>query len=221
MPPAARDARPGQESVWDYPRPPRVERSGEEVVVVLGGEVVARTRSALRVLETSHPPAYYLPYASFVEGRWCRWRDDVLRVQGHGVVLRRGRRWTTGGPRRLDLPAALPGYEAILDHVAVMPGRMDRCTVDGEVVVPQAGGFYGGWITPASSARSRADPERQAGRRDERIPRRWRSGGWSAGRSASPPTTTSSWSTSPSPLDEGELLVRNTFLSVDPYMRGG
>jgi uncharacterized protein (DUF427 family) len=150
MPPAARvTLAPGQESVWDYPRPPRVEHSGEEVVVVLGGEVVARTRSALRVLETSHPPAYYLPYAAFVEGSlvpvggttYCEFKGTAYYFD----VVADGRRaaraaWTYRQPS--------PGYEAILDHVAVMPGRMDQCTVDGEVVVPQPGGFYGGWITP-------------------------------------------------------------------------
>jgi uncharacterized protein (DUF427 family) len=150
MPPTARvTLAPGQESVWDYPRPPRVEHSGEEVVVVLGGEVVARTRSALRVLETSHPPAYYLPYAAFVEGSlvpvggttYCEFKGTASYFD----VVADGRRaaraaWTYRQPS--------PGYEAILDHVAVMPGRMDQCTVDGEVVVPQPGGFYGGWITP-------------------------------------------------------------------------
>ena len=124
-------------------------RAASEVVVVLGGEVVARTRSALRVLETSHPPAYYLPYASFVDGSLVPvGGHDLLRVQGDGVVLRRasagGRRaaragWTYRQPS--------PGFEALVDHVALMPGAMDECTVGGEVVVPQAGGFYGGWIT--------------------------------------------------------------------------
>ena len=149
MPPAARvTPAHGQESVWDYPRPPRVEPSGEEVVVILGGEVVARTRSALRVLETSNPPAYYLPYASFAEGSlvpvggttYCEFKGTASYFE----VVAGGRRaghagWTYRQPSS--------GYEAILDHVAVMPGQMDRCTVDDELVVPQAGGFYGGWIT--------------------------------------------------------------------------
>jgi uncharacterized protein (DUF427 family) len=149
MPPATRvTPQPGQESVWDYPRPPRVESSDEEVEVVLGGEVIARTRSALRVLETSHPPAYYLPYASFVPGSlvpvsgttFCEFKGTAsyFDVVGAGRPARRAG-WTYRQPS--------PGYDAILDHVAVMPGQMDRCTVDGEVVVPQAGGFYGGWIT--------------------------------------------------------------------------
>lgn len=149
MPPATRvTPQPGQESVWDYPRPPRVERSDEEVEIILGGEVVARTRAALRVLETSHPPAYYLPYASFVEGclvpvggtTFCEFKGTAsyFDVVAGGHRAARGA-WTYRHPS--------PGYEAVVDHVAVMPGAMDRCTVDGEVVEPQAGGFYGGWIT--------------------------------------------------------------------------
>ena len=149
MPPATRvTPAPGQESVWDYPRPPRVDRSDEEVVVVFGGEVVARTRFAFRVLETSHPPTYYLPFASFTSGAlapvsgttYCEFKGTASYFD---VVAgdRRARRaaWTYEHPS--------PGYEEIYAHVAVMPGLMDQCTVDGEVVEPQAGGFYGGWIT--------------------------------------------------------------------------
>jgi uncharacterized protein (DUF427 family) len=144
-------AGPGQESVWDYPRPPRVEPTPESVEVVLGGVVVARTSEslrALRVLETSHPPAYYLPYAAFAEGTlvpvsgttFCEFKGTASSFD----VVAGGRRayrsaWTYRSPS--------PGYEAIAEHVSVMPGAMDRCTVDGEVVQPQAGGFYGGWIT--------------------------------------------------------------------------
>ena len=161
MPPTTRvKPQPGQESVWDYPRPPRVEPSGEEVVVVLGGEVVARTRSALRVLETSHPPAYYLPYVSFAEGSlvpvggttYCEFKGTASYfdlVAGGRRAARAG--WTYRQPS--------PGYQAILEHVAVMPGQMDRCTVDGEVVVPQAGGFYGGWITPRVVGPFKGGPE--------------------------------------------------------------
>ena len=149
MPPASRVTPvPGQESVWDYPRPPRVEPIGDEVVVVLGGEVVARTRSALRVLETSHPPAFYLPYASFVDGSlvpvggttYCEFKGSASYfdvVAGGRRAARAG--WTYRQPS--------PGFEALVDHVALMPGAMDECTVGGEVVVAQAGGFYGGWIT--------------------------------------------------------------------------
>lgn len=96
---------PHQESVWDYPRPPRIEASTETVEVLLGGRVVAVTSAALRVLETSHPPAYYLPRRSFVDGvlravdgtTWCEWK-------GQAHLLRPGHPRTHGGAGRVDLP---------------------------------------------------------------------------------------------------------------------
>jgi uncharacterized protein (DUF427 family) len=136
------------ESVWDYPRPPRVEPCTSVIEVVLGGEVVARTASSLRVLETSHPPTYYLPVSAFVEGSlrpaagtsFCEWKGTAayLDVIGGDEVAERAA-W--------HYPHPTEPFAALVDHVAVYPGRMDRCTVDGEVVTPQPGGFYGGWIT--------------------------------------------------------------------------
>jgi len=134
--------------VWDYPRPPRVEACTSKLEIVLGGEAVARTSSAWRVLETSHPPTYYLPRAAFVPGSlraaegvsWCEWKGAAayLDVIG-GQTVARGAAWS--------YPAPSAGFEVLAGAVAVMPGVMDRCTVDGEVVRPQDGGFYGGWIT--------------------------------------------------------------------------
>ena len=139
---------PGQESVWDYPRPPRVEPAGQRVVVRLGGVIVADTRAALRVLETSHPPAYYLPRSAFPDtalipaagSSMCEYkgRAAYLDVRGGDVIAPRAA-WT--------YPSPLPGFEALTDHVAVYPAAMDSCEVDGERVTPQEGGFYGGWIT--------------------------------------------------------------------------
>lgn len=139
---------PGQESVWDYPRPPAVEACAEHVRVELDGVVVAETRAALRVLETSHPPVYYLPRAAFAESSlkptdgatWCEFKGVAHYLD---VVV---------GSRRAEragwyYPEPSPGYEQLRDHVALYPGRMDRVTVDGEVVRPQEGGFYGGWVT--------------------------------------------------------------------------
>jgi len=139
---------PGQESVWDYPRPPRVEPTGSQIEIRLGGQVVARTTAALRVLETSHPPTYYLPVSAFAEGvlrpaagsSYCEWKGDASYldvVTAARTAARAG--WT--------YPRPSPGFEVLVGHVAVMPGAMDACTVDGEVVVPQERGFYGGWIT--------------------------------------------------------------------------
>lgn len=139
---------PGQESVWDYPRPPRVEPTDETVEIRLGGVLVARTARALRVLETSHPPTYYVPVEDFAPGAlrpaagssWCEFKGSAAYsdvAAGPVVAARAGWRY----------PRPSPGFEALVDHVAVMPGAMDECTVDGEVVVPQEGGFYGGWVT--------------------------------------------------------------------------
>ncbi|MEJ7796151.1 MAG: DUF427 domain-containing protein [Nocardioides sp.] len=139
---------PGQESVWDYPRPPRVEPSSETVEVRLGGEVVARSTATYRVQETSHPPTYYLPVSAFVDGvlrsvegtTFCEWKGQASYydlVAGGRTAARAG--WTYPTPSR--------GFEVMVNHVAVMPGLVDECTVDGERVVAQPGGFYGGWIT--------------------------------------------------------------------------
>jgi uncharacterized protein (DUF427 family) len=139
---------PGQESVWDYPRPPRVEARPERIVVKLGGEVVADTTSAYRVLETSHPPVWYLPRDAFVEGAlapgegrsMCEFKGTAryLDVRGGGTPASSAG-WT--------YPSPWPGYEMLADHVALYPSRMDSCEVDGELVQAQDGDFYGGWIT--------------------------------------------------------------------------
>jgi len=136
------------ESVWDYPRPPRVEPTDASVEVILGGEVVARTRRALRVLETSHPPTYYIPMADFAEGSlrpaegssFCEWKGTAayLDVVGGGTVARRAA-W--------HYPQPTAAFAKLAGHVAVYPAEVDRCLVDGEAVRPQPGGFYGGWIT--------------------------------------------------------------------------
>ena len=139
---------PGQESVWDYPRPPALEPGSEHVQVVLGGVVIADTRAALRILETSHPPTYYLPVADFQPGSlrqasgtsFCEWKGLASYVDllgGDAVAPRAG--WY--------YPSPTAAYAALRDHVALYPGAVDRCTVDGEVVRPQPGDFYGGWVT--------------------------------------------------------------------------
>ncbi len=137
------------ESVWDYPRPPLVERSARRIRVELGGQLIADTARAHRVLETSHPPVYYVPLEDVVDcilvpsgGRTtiCEWKGAASYYD----VVAGGRRaeraaWTYRDPR--------PGFEAIRDAVAFYPGRMDACFVDDERVEAQAGDFYGGWIT--------------------------------------------------------------------------
>ena len=151
-PPERVEPGPGQESAWDYPRPPRLEESVERVEVVLGGRVVASTTRSWRVLETSHPPTYYLPRESFADGAlreaagrsWCEWKGrasyyDLVAGAGAAAVVAPRAAWAYLDPT--------PGFTALRGAVAVMPGLVDRCAVDGETVRPQAGGFYGGWVT--------------------------------------------------------------------------
>lgn len=139
---------PGQESVWEYPRPPRVETVAGRVTITLGGEVIVDTDDVVRVLETSHPPVYYLPIAAFVDGSltdaagssFCEFKGAAryLDVRGGGVV-REGAAW--------NYPRPAAGFEELADRVAVYPQGMDECTVRGEPVEPQPGRFYGGWVT--------------------------------------------------------------------------
>lgn len=137
-----------RESVWEYPRPPRVEPSAERVVVRFAGAVVVDTTRAVRVLETSHPPTYYLPVDDVADGvlepaagaSMCEFKGRAayrsIRV-GDRVAERCA--WT--------YPTPAPGFEQLLGHVAIYPSAMDSCEVDGELVVAQDGDFYGGWIT--------------------------------------------------------------------------
>ena len=134
------------ESVWDYPRPPRVEPTTRRIAVRHKGVTVVDTREAVRVLETSHPPVYYVPRAAVEVG---------LRVNGHRTVCE-----FKGVASYWDLvigdtvvPQAawsyenpVPGYEELAGRLAFYPSTMDECTVDGEVI-PQPGSFYGGWLT--------------------------------------------------------------------------
>ncbi|MGF1661578.1 MAG: DUF427 domain-containing protein [Kineosporiaceae bacterium] len=140
---------PGQESVWDYPRPPRLVADDRLVVVSFGG-VIAETRSALRVLETSHPPTWYLPRDAFVAGSlrpaagssWCEFKG---RAAYEDVVAGDGR---VAGRAAWHYPDPSPGFEALAGHLALYAGAVDEVTVAGVAVEPQPGGFYGGWVTP-------------------------------------------------------------------------
>ncbi|KQP01725.1 DUF427 domain-containing protein [Leifsonia sp. Leaf264] len=138
----------GQESVWDYPRPPLIEQIDARVRIRLGGTVIVDTRDVVRVLETSHPPVYYLPIADFSPGSvipaagssFCEFKGSARYfslTSGDATAERAA--WT--------YPTPEPGYELLRDRVAVYAGQVDDASVDGEIVVPQPGGFYGGWIT--------------------------------------------------------------------------
>ena len=143
---------PGQESVWDYPRPPRLEPvpSSTRITVEFGGCVIADSTAAFRVLETSHPPVYYLPPADVDEAALTRTTDSGSFCEWKG----RATYWTVRVGDRVARDAAWSyerpnsAFTAITGHLAFYCDVMDRCTVGGEVATPQPGGFYGGWITP-------------------------------------------------------------------------
>lgn len=150
---------PGQESVWDYPRPPALDPVDSEVVVEFAGETVARTTAAIRVLETSHPPGFYLPLADVRTDllvdepgtTTCEWKGVAVY---YSVVVGDRR----AGRAAWSYPSPRPGFEQISGYVSFYPGRVDRCTVDGEAVLPQAGDFYGGWITSSVVGPFKGEP---------------------------------------------------------------
>ena len=136
------------ESVWDYPRPPRAERSDARVTVTHAGRVIADSRRCLRVLETSHPPVYYVPREDIAPGvlhaaagrSFCEFKGTASYwdlVVGDSRVADAG--WSYEHPAE--------GYAQIAGAVAFYPGRVDECRVGDEVVRAQEGDFYGGWIT--------------------------------------------------------------------------
>ena len=147
---------PGDESVWEYPRPPRIEPTKRRLQVYLNGVCIADCSRGLRVLETSHPPTYYLHPDDFVagalqpsrsaQGSFCEWKgqasyhDLVADVDGAGVVRVRAVAWSYANPT--------PGSGMLPGYIALYAGSVDYCLVDGARVTPQPRDFYGGWITP-------------------------------------------------------------------------
>ncbi len=139
---------PGQESVWDYPRPPRLEETDERVKVVFGGVTLAYTARAKRVLEMSHLPVYYIPpedirteYRTLAsDTSFCEWKG-AARYYEVSTEERKERRaaWF--------YPDPVPAYRDLKNYVAFYPSLMDACWVGGEKVRAQEGDFYGGWIT--------------------------------------------------------------------------
>lgn len=139
---------PGQESVWDYPRPPRLEPVSDALKVVFAGQLVAATTAGFRVLETSHPPVYYLPASAFQDGvlkkfpgsSYCEfkgaaayWSIDVAGKTAENAA------WSYPNPTK--------AFAALLHHVAVYASKVDQCWVGDQLVQAQEGDFYGGWIT--------------------------------------------------------------------------
>lgn len=148
MPPSPTPPGPGQESVWAYPRPPRLETCDRHLTIVHAGVTLVDTRRALRVLETSHPPTYYVPPDDIRAGAllrsrrtsFCEWKGHATY---HHVQL--------GEARLLDVawsyPTPTPDFARLARFVAFYAAPFDACYVDNERVTPQPGGFYGGWVT--------------------------------------------------------------------------
>ena len=139
---------PNQESVWDYPRPPRLEACEHRIKIVVDDETIALSHKSYRVLETSHPPVYYLPPDSVrmelmrqtAHGSFCEWKGHAHYFS----LLLTGREienvaWSYKSPTER--------FEAIAGYLAFYPSRVDACFVDDERVTAQDGDFYGGWIT--------------------------------------------------------------------------
>ncbi|MDP9385362.1 MAG: DUF427 domain-containing protein [Actinomycetota bacterium] len=136
------------ESVWDYPRPPALVPCERRVRVEVGGETLADTTAALRVLETSHPPTIYLPpgdvrmdlLAPVGRSSFCEWKGNATYFDVvAGDRVERAAAWTYRAP--------VARYAALKDFISLYPGRMDACYIGEEQVQAQPGDFYGGWIT--------------------------------------------------------------------------
>lgn len=139
---------PGQESVWDYPRPPRLEPTSKRIQIIYRGVSLVDTQRAWRVLETSHPPCYYIPpddiqmqyLIASPQGSFCEWKGKAIFYSVKvGDQELRNVAWAYPNPTAT--------FQPIQDYIAFYAGPMDACSVDGEQVQPQPGGFYGGWIT--------------------------------------------------------------------------
>ena len=138
----------GQESVWSFPRPAVAERTPAHIVIEHRGRRIADSRRTVRTLETSHPPSYYIPLDDIEPdilrrasgSSLCEWKGAAVYfdvVMGDEVIERVG--WS--------YPTPTPAFDLLKDHVAFYARPFERCLVDGQIVTPQPGGFYGGWIT--------------------------------------------------------------------------
>ena len=139
---------PGQESVWDYPRPPRVEPSSKQIKIIFNGITLAETQRSQRVLETSHPPVYYIPPEDIKmeylmptnRQSFCEWKGIA-----HYYTIIVGDKQIAN--TAWYYPEPTPAFASLKDYIAFYPSKMDACYVDGEKVQAQEGDFYGGWVT--------------------------------------------------------------------------
>lgn len=157
-PPFADVPRPDQTSVWDFPRPPRLAEDAREILIYWGELEVARTRHAIRVLETGHPPSFYLPMGDVSRGllratpgtSFCEWKGPA----SYWSLVSASRTLTRVA---WSYPTPMAGAEALAGCVAFYPTHLE-CRVGGAVVTPQPGGFYGGWVTPELAGPFKGEP---------------------------------------------------------------
>jgi uncharacterized protein (DUF427 family) len=137
-----------RELVWDYPQPPRIEEVIQPIKITFNGKTVANSSNAKRVLERGHPPVYYVPLDEInvktlqasSRRTWCEWKGEAYYYDVVvGGMISRNAAWY--------YPEPTPDFEEIRDFVAFYAGKMDACYLGKELVKPQAGDFYGGWIT--------------------------------------------------------------------------
>ena len=147
------------ESVWDYPRPPELRPEARTAVVRVGEQTIAKSQRAVRVCETAGGPVVYLPFADVETGMlspsgeprsWCEWKGaaDYFDVTAEGGTVARAA-WT--------YPEPSPGFESLAEYVSFYPALVE-CTLDGEEVRPQPGGFYGGWMTSEITGPVKGEP---------------------------------------------------------------
>lgn len=161
-PPFVETPGPGQRSVWDFPRPPAVERVLDRVTIEMAGRMIADTTRCLRVCETASPPTYYVPRVDIameflVPGAglsMCEWKG---RARYFDIVVDGAR----SEQAAWDYPSVSDEYAVLADHLAFYASRVDRCTVAQEVARPQGGQFYAGWITSELTGPFKGDPGTQ------------------------------------------------------------
>ncbi len=141
-------AKEGEESVWDYPRPPRLETSSNHIRIIFNGEIILDTNTSFRVLETSHPPTYYIPIEAFKEGvlvpvegsSFCEWKGEARYYDlALGDLVAERAAWGYKNPT--------PSFYPIKNTISIYAHKVDACYVNDELVQAQEGDFYGGWIT--------------------------------------------------------------------------
>ncbi len=159
-PPWADEPGPGQESVWDFPRPPRIESEPRTLRVEHAGVVVAESRAALRILETAGAPTLYLPLTDVDESRlvpssaesFCEWKG---RARHFDVRIADA----VGPEAAWSYPDPYPEFEPLRDWLAFHPGRLDGCWLGDVRATPQPGGYYGGWVTPNLAGPIKGGPD--------------------------------------------------------------